>query len=75
MIREVLSSALGRAIRAELVPHNVAQPPTEQRARRRASTAAQDHTFLQAAEGDPAHPFFTLAVVYGMRSGEISALR
>ena len=78
MIREVLSSALGRAMREELVPRNVAQLatlPSEQRARRRAWTAAQARTFLQAAEGDAAHPFFTLAVVYGMRRGEISALR
>jgi hypothetical protein len=70
MIREVLSSALGRAVREELVARNVAQLttlPTEQRARRTAWTATQARAFLTAAEGDPAHPFFTLAVVYGMR--------
>lgn len=44
MIREVLSSALGRAMREELVARNVAQLtslPTEQRRRRTAWTADQ----------------------------------
>jgi integrase len=78
MIREVLSSALGRALREELVARNVAQLttlPTEQRRRRTAWTADQARTFLSAATGDAAHPLFTLAVVYGLRRGEISALR
>src|SRR6478752_7677947 len=78
MIREVLSSALGRAVREELVPRNVAQLttlPTDQRARRTAWTAAQARSFLRAAADDAAHPVFVLAVVYGMRRGEIAALQ
>jgi integrase len=78
MIRETLSSALGRAVREELIPRNVAQLttlPTEQRPRRTAWTAAQARAFLTAADGDPAHPVFTVALVYGMRRGEIAALR
>ncbi|MHA6631778.1 site-specific integrase [Pseudonocardia sichuanensis] len=83
MIREVLSSALGRAVREELISPNVAQfttLPTEQRARRTAWTADQARAFLDAATGDPAHPIFTLALVYGLRRGgrgkrEIAALR
>ena len=55
MIREVLSSALGRAVREELVPRNVARLttlPADQRARRTTWTAAQARAFLTAAEGD-----------------------
>jgi excisionase family DNA binding protein len=78
MIREVLSSALGRAVREELIPRNVAQLttlPAEHRARRTAWTVAQARTFLAAAIDDPAYPVFVLALVYGMRRGEIAALR
>jgi integrase len=78
MIREVLSSALGRAVREEFVPRNVAQLttlPVEQRARRTAWTAAQARAFLHAAIGDGAYPVFVLGVVYGMRRGEIAALQ
>ena len=78
MIREVLSSALGRAVREELVVRNVAQLatiPSEHRARRTAWTAAQSRAFLAAARSDPAYPAFVLATVFGMRRGEIAALQ
>jgi integrase len=78
MMREVLSSALGRAVREEVIPRNVAQLttlPVEHRPRRTAWTAAQARSFLRAAEQDSAHPVFVLAVVYGMRRGEIAALQ
>lgn len=78
MIREVLSSALGRAVREELVVRNVAQLatiPPENRTRRTAWTAAQSRMFLDAARSDPAYPAFVLATVFGMRRGEIAALR
>jgi integrase len=78
MMREVLSSALGRAVREEVIPRNVAQLttlPVEHRARRTAWTAAQARSFLRASEQDSAHPVFVLAVVYGMRRGEIAALQ
>ena len=77
-IREVLSSAFGRAQREELVMRNVAQLttlPTEQRRRRLAWTAEQARRFLGAARGDAAHSVFVLALVYGLRRGEITALR
>ena len=57
---------------------NVAQLttlPVEHRARRTAWTAAQARVFLRAAAEDPAYPVFVLAVVYGLRRGEIAALR
>ena len=77
-IREVLSSALGRAAREEVVLRNVAQlstiPSMPQR-RRVAWTAEQARTFLDAARGDAAHPVFVLALLYGLRRGEIAALR
>ena len=78
MMREVLSSALGRALREELIARNVAQLttlPAEHRARRTAWTAAQARSFLRAAADDSAYPVFVLAVVYGMRRGEIAALQ
>jgi integrase len=78
MIRETLSSALGRAVREEVVPRNVAQLttlPTEHRARRTAWTAAQARRFLELAHDDGAYPFFVLALVYGMRRGEIAGLQ
>lgn len=78
MIREVLSSALGRAVREELIVRNVAQLatiPPENRARRTAWTAAQSRMFLAAARPDPAYPAFVLATVFGMRRGEIAALQ
>ena len=78
MMREVLSSALGRALREELIARNVAQLttlPVEHRARRTAWTAAEARSFLRAAAEDSAYPVFVLAVVYGMRRGEIAALQ
>ena len=78
MMREVLSSALGRAVREELVLRNVAQLttlPVEQRSRRTAWTAAQTRAFLRASCADGAYPVFVLAVVYGLRRGEIAALQ
>jgi integrase len=78
MIKVVLSSALSRAMREELVPRNVAQLitlPVEHQARRTAWTAAQARVFLRAAADDPAYPVFVLALVYGLRRGEIAALR
>jgi integrase len=78
MIKVVLSSALSCAMREELVTRNVAQLvtlPTEPRARRTAWTAAQARVFLRAAVDDPAYPVFVLALVYGLRRGEIAALR
>lgn len=78
MMREVLSSALGRATREELVTRNVAQLttlPEEHRDRRTAWTAPQARRFLNAARGDGAYVVFVLAMIYGLRRGEIAALR
>ena len=76
MIKVVLSSALSCAMREELVTRNVAQLvtlPAEPRTRRTAWTAAQARVFLRAAVDDPAYPVFVLALVYGLRRGEIAA--
>lgn len=78
MIREVLSSALGRAVSEELVTRNVAQLttlPEEHRARRTAWTASQARMFLTASRRDGAYVVFVLAMVYGLRQGEIAALK
>jgi integrase len=77
MMRTALSSALGRAVREELLPRNVAQLatlPTVHQARRTAWTAAQARAFLRAAADDAAYPVFVLALVYGLRRGEIAGL-
>ena len=77
-IRQVLSSALSRAARDEVVRRNVAlltTIPSTPRRRRGAWTVAQARTFLEAARGDAAHPVFVLALLYGLRRGEIAALR
>ena len=77
MMRTALSSALGRAVREELLPRNVAQLttlPTVHQARRTAWTAAQARAFLRAAADDTAYPVFVLALVYGLRRGEIAGL-
>lgn len=49
--------------------------PPEHRARRTAWTAAQARKFLAAAADDPTYGVFVLALVFGLRRGEIAALR
>lgn len=76
-IRKVLSAALTRAMREELVPRNVARLaslPPERPARQRPWSAEEARRFLDAALRDPMYPAFVLLLVYGLRRGEVLGL-
>jgi integrase len=78
LIRMVLSAALTRAMREELVPRNVArlvELPAWQRKDIHPWTAEQGAEFLSAARSDPLYPAFLLLMVYGLRRGEVLGLR
>ena len=76
--RMVLSAALTRAQREELVMRNVARHvelPSWQRKDITPWTAEQLTTFLDAARPDPLYPAFLLLALYGLRRGEVLGLR
>ena len=77
VMRVVLSAALTRAMREELVSRNVARlvalPPAPARDRRPWSVE-EARRFSQAARRDPLHAAFTLLLAYGLRRGEILGL-
>jgi integrase len=76
--RMVLSAALARAQREELVIRNVAhhvELPTWQRKEIIPWTSDQLTTFLQAARSDPLYLAFLLLALYGLRRGEVLGLR
>ena len=76
--RMVLSAALTRAQREELVVRNVAhhvELPTWQRREITPWTAEQLTIFLRTARADPLYPVFLLLGLYGLRRGEVLALR
>jgi integrase len=78
IMRTVLSSALTRAMREELVVRNVArlaELPMWERKAITPWTAAEARAFLGAAKGDPLYPAFVLLLVYGLRRGEVLGLR
>lgn len=78
IMREVLSSALTRAYREELITKNVArlvELPTWERRDIKPWTADEAKQFLTAAQGDPLYPAFVLLVLYGLRRGEVLGLR
>jgi integrase len=78
IIRTVLSAALTRAQREELVTRNVArlvELPTYERNKVRPWSADEAKQFLGAAQADPLYPAFVLLVVYGLRRGEVLGLR
>jgi integrase len=78
IMRTVLSSALTRAMREELVVRNVArlvELPTWERKPITPWTAAEARAFLDAAKNDPLYPAFVLLLVYGLRRGEVLGLR
>jgi len=78
MMRQVLSAALTRAAREELVSRNVArliELPAWQPAEIRPWSADEALAFLRAARDDPLYPAFVLLMVYGMRRGEVLGLR
>ena len=78
ILREVLSSALTRACREELIMRNVArlvELPTWQRGDIQPWSADEAKRFLAAARSDPLYPAFLVMVVYGLRRGEVLGLR
>ncbi|WP_431774556.1 tyrosine-type recombinase/integrase [Streptomyces cucumeris] len=78
IFREILSSALTRAMREELVLRNVAmlvELPSHQRSEIRPWTPDEVRAFLQAAEGHMWYPAFLLVALYGLRRGEVLGLR
>jgi integrase len=78
VLRQVLSAALSRAVREELVSRNVARlvelPPWEP-AEVVPWSAAEALAFLFAAKSDPLYPAFVFLLLYGMRRGEVLGLR
>jgi integrase len=78
VMRTVLSSALTRAMREELVARNVAQLvtlPAWRRREVRAWSVDEAREFLRAAENHRLYPAFLLMLVYGLRRGEVLGLR
>lgn len=78
VMRTVLSSALSRAMREELVVRNVArlaELPTWERKPITPWSAAEARAFLDVAKKDSLYPAFVLLLVYGLRRGEVLGLR
>jgi integrase len=78
VMKAVLSSALARAMREELVMRNVArlaELPAWERKPITPWTAAEARAFLEAANDDPLYPAFMLLLLYGLRRGEVLGLR
>ncbi len=78
VMKAVLSSALNRAMREELVVRNVArlaELPSWERKPIQPWTVSEARAFLDAAKGDPLYPAFVLLLIYGLRRGEVLALR
>jgi integrase len=78
LTRTVLSAALTRAMREELVTRNVARLvslPSWQRQDIEPWTVEEAARFLTAARHEPLYPAFLLLTLYGMRRGEVLGLR
>lgn len=78
MMRQVLSVALTRASREDLISRNVArlaELPTWEPAEVRSWSGEEALAFLRAATTDQLYPAFVLLLVYGMRRGEVLGLR
>ena len=78
ILRQILSAALSRAVREELVARNVArlvELPAWEPAEVVPWTPDEAVAFLQAAADDPLYPAFVLLMLYGMRRGEVLGLR
>jgi integrase len=77
VMRSVLSAALSRAVREELVTRNVARHvelPEWRRSTIQPWTAQEAKSFLAASKEDPLHNAFVLLIVYGLRRGELLGL-
>ena len=78
VMRTVLSAALTRAVREELIVRNVArlvELPQWQRGQIRPWAADEARAFLTAAKPDPLYTAFVLLILYGLRRGEVLGLR
>jgi integrase len=78
IMRTVLSAALTRAVREELLVRNVArlaELPESRRGVIRPWIGAEARQFLAAARSDPLHAAFVLLIFYGLRRGEALGLR
>jgi integrase len=78
IMRTVLSAALTRAVREELISRNVArlvELPQWQRGTIRPWSADEAKLFLGAARPDPLYAAFVLLILYGLRRGETLGLR
>ncbi len=78
VLRTVLSAALTRAVREELVIRNVArlvELPQWQRGTIRPWAADEARAFLAAAKADPLYAAFVLLIFYRLRRGEVLGLR
>jgi integrase len=78
IMRQVLSAALSRAMREELITRNVArlvELPTWEPSAVVPWSPAEALAFLQAAIDEPLYPAFVLLLLYGMRRGEVLGLR
>ena len=77
IMRTVLSAALTRAVREELIVRNVArlaELPQCERGTIRPWSADEAKQFLAAAKPDPLYPAFVLLLLYGLRRGEVLGL-
>jgi integrase len=78
ILRQILSAALTRAVREELVVRNVArlvELPTWEPAEVIPWSSAEALAFLQVARPETMYPAFVLLLLYGMRRGEVLGLR
>ena len=78
IMRTVLSAALTRAVREELIVRNVArlaELPQSQRGTIRPWSADEAKRFLAAAKADPLYVAFVLLLLYGLRRGETLGIR
>jgi integrase len=78
VMRTVLSAALTRAVREELIQRNVArlvELPEWHAGTIRPWTAEEAGEFLAVSEPDPLHAAFVLLILYGLRRGEVLGLR
>jgi integrase len=78
VMRTVLSAALTRAVREELISRNVArlvELPEWHAGTVRPWTAEEARQFLAVSEPDPLHAAFVLLILYGLRRGEVLGLR
>jgi integrase len=76
--RAILRTALARAVRHGVIARNaaaLAEPPHVEHREVESWDAVQVRTFLEAARGHRLEALFTVAVVTGLRQGELLGLR